>query len=489
MLPFALKAVWFALCALGTVTSWFVLWFLGKATNTYWLPILYCVGLTILEGIFCLGMIYHMYPYPMPRSFCLAQIFTISFSALLLTGVCIIVILAVFTTVIWPSSFNASPQSALRWKWGYLMPLIVIPVAFASAQLALVIKYDAYSPSDNIHCDVTGPHIWLALLGYAGMPALESLPCFVISLIVICRLRTMYRSHQQTGQSQTHSAATTERRPTSSIYSTSHVYRLPLDFDLKAPNLTPPSPAVMSTHSSVFAKVGRAPPSPQFRPAVSPPPPSLRYSRRSNSLSQSPLRYNSQSPSPEWGPGSSQGVSYSPWSGVESFELQPKSAMDAMDGISVFDAYDGTAALPHHWLGAGALVSVPHAEMVRGDWNQEEEDGEETDDDDIDIKQEPIGGNWDEFSQHQARPDAQASFMSLTWRLVLFFIFFFLVQILLTLSTIIDVSRGSHMLTPFGTQHVALLLAAWGPSVAFAHAPGIRKRLVGFFWRSRITIE
>ncbi|KZP19983.1 hypothetical protein FIBSPDRAFT_667470, partial [Athelia psychrophila] len=51
---------------------------------------------------------------------------------------------------------------------------------------------------------------------------------------------------------------------------------------------------------------------------------------------------------------------------------------------------------------------------------------------------------------------------------------FFLVQILATLSTIIDVSRGSHALTPFGTQHVALLLSAWGPSVVFAHAPGIR---------------
>ncbi|KZP19984.1 hypothetical protein FIBSPDRAFT_700257, partial [Athelia psychrophila] len=188
MLPFALKAVWFTLCALGTVASWFVLWCLGKVTNTYWLPILYCVGLTVLEGIFCLGMIYHMYPYQMPRSFCLAQIFTMSFSTLLLTGVGVTVILAVSTAVIWPYSTNASPRSTLRWKWGYLVPLLVIPVIFASAQLALVIKYDAYLPSDNIHCDVTGPHLWLALLGYAGMPALESLPCIAISIVTVFRV-------------------------------------------------------------------------------------------------------------------------------------------------------------------------------------------------------------------------------------------------------------------------------------------------------------
>ncbi|KZP19986.1 hypothetical protein FIBSPDRAFT_1045214 [Athelia psychrophila] len=502
MLLFALKAVWFALCALGTVATWFVLWFLGKATNTYWLPILYCVGLTILEGMFCLGMIYHMDPYQMPRSFCLAQIFTISFSALLLTGVCLTVILAVSTAVIWPYSTDASPQSALRWKWGYLVPLLVIPVTFASAQLALVIKYDAYSPSDNIHCDVTGPYLWLALLGYAGMPALESLPCFAINIVAVFRVHSMYKSHQRTGaeskssspesckkdadQTQTHSQGTAEPRPPSSPYSSSTISRSSrdLDLDLEAPTWTPPSPAVMSTHSSSFAKIGRAPPTPQFRPVVSPPPLSLRYSYSSQSQSRSPVR----------GPGSSHASSSSreryssaprarPWSGAESFELHRKDGIDGSDGISVVDAYESTAALTRHWpgVGAGAFAFVPRTEAVQEDWNMEKE---EIAGDYIDITQEPIAVSWDELSQPQTPPDAQASFMSLIWRLVLFFLFFFLVQILVTLSTIIDVSRGSHALTPFGTQHVALLLAAWGPSVIFAHAPGIRVRLIGLFWRS-----
>lgn len=52
-----------------------------------------------------------MLPSQIPRSFCLAQTFIVSFSALLLTGVGLTVILAVSTAVIWPSSINASPQS------------------------------------------------------------------------------------------------------------------------------------------------------------------------------------------------------------------------------------------------------------------------------------------------------------------------------------------------------------------------------------------
>ncbi|KZP07385.1 hypothetical protein FIBSPDRAFT_841265 [Athelia psychrophila] len=472
MLPFALKVVWFALCALGTVATWFVLWFLGKAIDNYWLPILYCIGLTILEGIFCLGMIYHMDPYKMPRYFCLAQIFTISFSALLLTGVCLTIILAVATKIIFPCPISASPQPTLRWKWVYLVPLLVIPVTFASAQLALVIKYDAYSPSDNMHCDVTGPHLWLALLGYAGTPAFESLPCFAINIAAVFRVRNMYKSDQHTGaesksnspeslqkdagQNQTHSPTTNEPRPASSLYSSPHISRSFLDHDLETPTLTPPSPAVVSPHSSVFPKVGRTSPTPQFRSAVSPPSPTLRHSFSSNS--RSPLRYNSQSQSPGWGPGSSQAGSLSPWSGTESFELQQKSGMNVMDDTSVLHSYASTTALTQEEEMAG---------------------------DDVDIHQEPMAVNWDELSQPQAVPDARASFMSLIWRLNFFFLLFSIVQILISLSTIIDVSRGRHKLTPFGTQHVALLLAAWAPTVVFAHAPGVRVRLAGFFWRSR----
>lgn len=42
---------------------------------------------------------------------------------------------------------------------------------------------------------------------------------------------------------------------------------------------------------------------------------------------------------------------------------------------------------------------------------------------------------------------------------------FFIIQLLAALSPIIDVIRGYP--SSFGTQHVALVLAAWGPFVIF----------------------
>jgi hypothetical protein len=55
-------------------------------------------------------------------------------------------------------------------------------------------------------------------------------------------------------------------------------------------------------------------------------------------------------------------------------------------------------------------------------------------------------------------------------------------QILLTMSTLIDVIRGreSHPM-PFGSQHVGLMLCAWGPVAVFSHAPAVRAHLKGWF--------
>lgn len=114
----------------GTIATWVVLTILAQSINIYWLPMMYCIGLTLLEGIFCLGMttisalklstyadsiisgmIYHMDPYQMPQAFCHAQIFVISFAALFLTGVCMTIIIATTTSILWPTSINASPES------------------------------------------------------------------------------------------------------------------------------------------------------------------------------------------------------------------------------------------------------------------------------------------------------------------------------------------------------------------------------------------
>ncbi|KAH7907573.1 hypothetical protein BJ138DRAFT_1137485 [Hygrophoropsis aurantiaca] len=69
------------------------------------------------------------------------------------------------------------------------------------------------------------------------------------------------------------------------------------------------------------------------------------------------------------------------------------------------------------------------------------------------------------------------------WRLILFQMAFFTIQFLAALSTIIDVATNKPTPTPFGSQHVALLLVGWGPSFVFGHLPVVRRQLM--FWKSR----
>jgi hypothetical protein len=45
-----------------------------------------------------------------------------------------------------------------------------------------------------------------------------------------------------------------------------------------------------------------------------------------------------------------------------------------------------------------------------------------------------------------------------------------MVSILASISTVIDVAMQRPTPTPFGTQHVALLLAAWGPAMVFGES-------------------
>jgi len=77
---------------------------------------------------------------------------------------------------------------------------------------------------------------------------------------------------------------------------------------------------------------------------------------------------------------------------------------------------------------------------------------------------------WGSESRRRSRVPLQNAMstkllMGAVRRMVLFQISFFVIQMLAALSIIIDVARGKP--TPFGTQHVALILAAWGPLLIY----------------------
>jgi hypothetical protein len=53
-----------------------------------------------------------------------------------------------------------------------------------------------------------------------------------------------------------------------------------------------------------------------------------------------------------------------------------------------------------------------------------------------------------------------------------------MVSILASVSTVIDVAMQRPTPTPFGTQHVALLLAAWGPAMVFGESDQILSKFL-----------
>jgi hypothetical protein len=61
---------------------------------------------------------------------------------------------------------------------------------------------------------------------------------------------------------------------------------------------------------------------------------------------------------------------------------------------------------------------------------------------------------------------------------------FWVIQALMCLSTLICVIKNRPPMA-FGTEHVAGLLAAWGPFIIFSHHDGVLKQFI--FWRRRVA--
>ncbi|KAE9397717.1 hypothetical protein BT96DRAFT_63333 [Gymnopus androsaceus JB14] len=188
MLPYALKIVWFSLSLSGLISCWAVLSAFALAVPcSYWLAILYCVGCTILQGIFCLGLIWRMDPFLMPRSFCIAQTLLTGFSTFLLTGVCATFSMVTSLTMLRPGIWNLSTSKTLAWHPSYTLTLVIFPILASAAQITAVFKLDAVQPTDNFSCDASKP-IWVRFLGYAGTPLIFSIPFSCFALMAVIRV-------------------------------------------------------------------------------------------------------------------------------------------------------------------------------------------------------------------------------------------------------------------------------------------------------------
>ncbi|KAJ7912329.1 hypothetical protein B0H13DRAFT_1526932, partial [Mycena leptocephala] len=202
MLPFALKVVWFILSIVGTSLSWLSLMALGSLVGCRWVALVNCLGLTLYQGAFCLGMIWRMNPYHMPASFCLAQTILMSIGLYIMLGASIAFSIGTSLHVLKPKHWGdiaqcVSQRRSFKWRPIYITPVIVYPLVFSALRIALVLKYNAAQPFDGMHCDVINP-LLVRLAGFVLPWTVLLIPCSYLSVIstkrVIRILRHVERS-------------------------------------------------------------------------------------------------------------------------------------------------------------------------------------------------------------------------------------------------------------------------------------------------------
>ncbi|RPD65614.1 hypothetical protein L226DRAFT_530844 [Lentinus tigrinus ALCF2SS1-7] len=526
MLAFGLKAVWFSLSLTGFLSSIAALPAFAQAMNGYLIPVLYTVINFLLQGLFCLGMVWRMDPFKIPRAFCIVQpaLQGVAWSFMTVITSCMTGVTSY--AILRPAGgVPASPayiRSRLRWQPACLF-MAFFPMAAFAAYLVLALKFDAVQPTDGLNCDATNP-VWVRLLSYAGVPLLLAIP----SLLLTCTAAFQFHIHSPR---HTHSR--------SFVRSNDHFTPVPLRQQSKfrlnhgwqeakgvdaepytagsMPQLThsttglsadqrsvTPSgtivvaeaiPSPPDSLSSAHARLtsGRAPISPgvaksgmRYHLPFQWQPPSTRTS--SDLLRDSPeLTYSRHTPSPlifampaeEAGKGpNTTMVSVTPDPSDRIFEAAPwlkdekaylrqlerannaeRKHETSHDDDEIYDAVSGSL----RWIrNSDDTASVAKSELEFARTPQREVFEE------VFWRPSPVDpSTYDAGLTETPIPN----FTRMVWRILFFQLFSSATQIIATLSSLIDMFTQNQPPSPFGTHHVALILAAWAPPIAFGIIP------------------
>ncbi|KAJ7442038.1 hypothetical protein FB451DRAFT_1440787 [Mycena latifolia] len=186
MLPFGLKLAWFALSLSGLIGCWAVLLPLAWAIKSYWGPIVYAVGVTALQVVFCLGLVWRMDPASLPRAFCIAQVLITGLAVFFLIGVLAAITTATAFHVAKPKQWGQDDNAVLPWRYYYLLPMLLFPLLASAVQVTFVVFFDTLDRADGLNC-VAHP-LWIQFLGYAGTPFLITVPCLWLSSVSVFRV-------------------------------------------------------------------------------------------------------------------------------------------------------------------------------------------------------------------------------------------------------------------------------------------------------------
>lgn len=498
MLPYGLKVVWFALSLSGLLSSWVALpAFTKSIARGIWLPIVYGGVNTVLQGVFCLGLIWRMDPFLMPKAFCIAQTSLMQLCWSCLAGCCLIASLSNAA-----DAFRGRPSGrllhSLSGRSCHVVLVAIFPVVVFAVQLALLLRLDAVRPVDGLNCDASSP-TWVRLVGYSGTSLLLAAPSIILSLMTIFHILCPPQA-----QSTTHATART-------VYSHDALTSLPtrrsrrresryLGQRLDSLNYAMMEPPI-ATHSALDLpktlisqdcsegpyppiSPGRAPSQakhskfhlPFSNPAIlstevasvpSSPQPSLRSSRESpvHEVERSRRSSYRSAPSP---------IIFSPPPRTDNRVLEPTvvniSPSPVPPPFEVDEKDDGSITEVHHDAdgdnaAAGTLRWTHAGEIDTLKKDRELEYGG-IDDDACD---EPVFAT---FPRIRRSPSGQPPWLDDTpatpptpLRAVSFALVLGAVLVVCAVTSLIDIFAHQRPPMPFGTQHAALVLVAWAPAL------------------------
>ncbi|CAK5267157.1 unnamed protein product [Mycena citricolor] len=506
-LPLGLKVAWLALSGSGVISCWAVLIPLAWRMQSYWGPVGYALGVTVLEGAFILGMSRRgLDPQRSPVGVCLAQVLVIGFSTFFIAGILAALTTATTMHIAKPKRWGpGSDVNVLRWKSHYILPVLLFPVLASAVQSTLVLFSATFGEEDSLTC-IPSP-LWLRFVGYAGTPLLITLPCLWLTCLSAWRI---WRTHRHISRSRRsiqfdnldkYTVVPPRRRP-SKHESKSGASRSTGTRPPTPRAVTFPSPPVSST-IRMTREPRRQPTSLAVRekrmksfhlPFV---PSSLgggNSSRRTSSdaLHSHPcdesfgtissISFAEMKPAPAVTRGTSADVSPTPLrsiplseSPLNNTERTPTSIRDNGDGrrSSIMEiARFVYHSEPRRQSSEAEAVSRDKSTPARSsrisqsdsDWQDvTSEIFSDATTSDLAASSPELGYHWQYHQPSKLSP--------LLRNIVIFQFAIIATHILSVITPLVDLSRTSP--SEFGTQHVALVLAAWIPVVVFGFLPWI----------------
>jgi len=498
MLMFSLKIVWFALSLSGVLACWAALGSFVHATNSLWIPLVYCFANTVLQSVFCLGLIWRLDPSLMPHVFTIAQTILIQTSWTCIASLSAILTVTTATKIVhrfeWASRLFTSPLFCGLF-------VVIACSGELAAQSVVLEKFNVPQSANGMVGDTSNPP-WIRLLGYAGANLFLVIPSLIISVLIIghivCFKRHTDDTHgilQDDGLTRVPSRpskrASLQGRRTPSLSDIPHasVGSIPratptpstrsvnaITTRTDSPTLTilsPPGRAKTIVSRSRYhlpydwTKTGSLEnlsvmQGSETKSALSPEP---RPSFTSERSVRSAIAFTSltTTPSPRESPT------------IHSRVTSPLSPSYRPDGKYSPDA--------HAWILRGGEIHLPSDDAVSGPLRWARSSTASPDAlstkselefasfyDHIELRSHPPCARSSESHDTEAycipRP-SPPYFMVSTWRVLFFLLFISVTQLLAAMSSLIDaISRHSTSI-PFGSQDVARLLVAWGPCILF----------------------